>query len=276
MKFKHNKNKNTAFLYEVLLLEYSKTIITKDKILRNKILETLKKYFSKGTILNKEIKLFKVIKETENIDIISAEKIIQEAKKEYELIDKVKLNKDQTNLFWEIRKILNKQAFSSFIPSYKDLASISQIFNKDVSIKTRILLENEIIEKMSSKNIITEEITSIDGVVLKSFIKRFNEQYKFLLEEQKILLNKYIKSFTDNGLELKLFLNEEIARLKKELNDSLTIIEFKEDNIMLESAKKVLLMLESFSKENIDEKMITKVIKTQKLLSEIKQNDIKS
>ena len=47
----------------------------------------------------------------------------------------------------------------------------------------------------------------LDNLTYKTFVQKFNEKYgASLLEEQKNLLKKYITSFEDDGLELKIFL----------------------------------------------------------------------
>lgn len=270
MKFKHNKRKNSAFLYEVLIQELAKTVVSKDKNLRIQILKILKENFSKNTTIGKELKIFKAILNAKNVNELIGEKIINEAKKEYSLLDKEKLFKEQNELFFKIKKILNPQVFSNFIPNYKDLASISQIFNKDVSIKTRVLLETELIKKMSSNILKEDKMVPIDNIIMNSFVKKFNEKYQNLFEEQKKLLNKFITSFVDNGIDLKVFLNEEIARLKKELSQSMTAKELTEDKNMLENCNIVLKILEGLAGRKIDEEMISQVIKIQNLLREIK------
>ncbi len=270
MKFKHNKKKNSAFLYEVLILELAKTINKKDFNKRKAILETLKTYFSKNTLIGKELKIYKSIASTKNVDNLISEKILNEAKREYFLLDKEKLVNEQNKLTLKIKEVLGAEAFSNFVPNYKDLASISQIFNKELSIKTRVLLENDLVQKMSSDIVNEVKMVPVDNLIINNFVKKFNEQYSSLHEEQKKLLNKFITSFSDNGLELKVFLNEEIGRLKKELVNSLSIKEFVDDSNMSLNGKKVLSLLESFSNQNITESMVLQIIKVQNLIREIK------
>ena len=83
------------------------------------------------------------------------------------------------------------------------------------------------------------------------------------------LLNKYITSFTDNSLELKSYLNEELARLKKEAAKLPESEDVKGDEMVEERAKDLGKLLESFSNKKIDDKMIIKVLKIQSLLSEV-------
>ena len=108
------------------------------------------------------------------------------------------------------------------------------------------------------------------NIVFKSFVKRFNEEYgDKLLQEQKSLLNKFIASFDNNGVELKVYLNEEIGRLKKELKESFTKEEFQSDAQMLEGANKVLATLDSYQTIKPNKEMVEEVIKIQGLVREI-------
>jgi len=272
-KFKHKKNKNTAFLYEVLVLELTKAVLSKNKELQNKITSLLKESFSNKTIIGKELKFYKILCETDDVDVNSAEKILLEVKKEYAFLKQEKLKNEQSILFQKIKELLGPQVFLNFVPNYRSLASISQIFNQDVSLKTRVLLEKEIVENMSNEKILKEErqMLPIDNLVLKTFVGKFNEKYSLLHEEQKKLLSKYIASSINNGVELKLFLNEEIGRLKKEIKESEQLEEIKSDNEMFSKIKEVSAMLESFCKTIINEEMILKVANIQNLIREIRQ-----
>ena len=125
---------------------------------------------------------------------------------------------------------------------------------------------------MSSKQN-KEKMVPMDNIVYKSFVKRFNDEYSGkLLQEQKILLNKFIASFHNNGIELKSYLNEEIGRLKKELKKSFSKEEFITDSQMLENAKKVLKTLDSYQELKPDKAMVEEVIKIQGLVTEIQSN----
>jgi hypothetical protein len=271
-KFKHNKKRNSAFLYEVLIQELTKSILSKDKELQNKIVALVKESFSPNSMMYKELKLYRAITHTKNVNLLTAEKIINEVKIRHRELDKKILLSEQNKVARKIRKFLSDDAFSNFVPSYKDLASVAQIFNNKVSIKSKILLENELVDKMSSKQN-KEKMVPMDNIVYKSFVKRFNDEYSGkLLQEQKILLNKFIASFHNNGIELKSYLNEEIGRLKKELKKSFSKEEFITDSQMLENAKKVLKTLDSYQELKPDKAMVEEVIKIQGLVTEIQSN----
>ena len=76
-------------------------------------------------------------------------------------------------------------------------------------------------------------------------------------------------SFTDNGTELMVYLNEEIGRLKEAVSQSLTLDEIREDKDMIESTKKVIDRLDEFKERPIDKEMILDIFKVQNLVQEI-------
>lgn len=272
-KFKHNKKQNTAFLYEVLILELTKSILRNDVKNKKEILDLIKESFGVQTFLYRDLKLYHSLTKTKNVHPITAEKILAEVKRMKNEINKKELITEQTKLVRKIKKSMATEVMSNFVPNYKSFATITQIFNKEAPIKTRILLENEIIRQMvgTAKDAEKENLLPIDNIVYKTFAKKFNKEYKEeLLEEQKELLKKYINSFTDNGLDLKVFLNEEIARLKKEINKSLLIEEFVKDMQMQHKAKMVLSTLESYKKQKPEKEMVQQVMKIQSLVREIK------
>ena len=107
----------------------------------------------------------------------------------------------------------------------------------------------------------------IDNLVYKSFVKNFNEKYHGELNEsQKKLMTKFVTSFADGGLELKMFLNEEIGELKSDLREVGTKIQ-NED--LKGRISEVVLSLEGMAKEEITNGMVEKVLKVQQLKEEI-------
>lgn len=269
-KYKHNKKRNSAFLYEVLIQELTKAVMSKNDELKITVMSLIKEHFSANTLIYRELKLYRAITHTKDVNVSTAEKIMTEVKVRHKDLNKKTLLSEQNILARHIRKALSDETFSNFVPSYKDLASIAQIFNDKISIKSKVLLENELVDKMSSQKE-KEKMVPIDNIVFKSFVKKFNNEYSDkLLDEQKTLLSKFVASFHNNGIELKSYLNEEVGRLKAELKKSFLNEEFVGDAQMLSSAREVLKTLESYKNEKPDKIMVEKVIKIQGLVQEIR------
>ena len=171
----------------------------------------------------------------------------------------------------EINREISPEAFKTFIPNYKSLASIAQLFSSEVTIKSKVLLEQNLIELMSeTEDEKKEELLPIDNIVYNKFVERFNEKYgDSLLEEQKELISNYISSFADNGLSLKVYLNEEIGRLKTELAAAMTKSALVEDTEMTNKAKRVLDLLQEADQVQIDTPFVEKIAKIQGLIKEL-------
>jgi len=271
-KFKHNKKRNTAFLYESLIIELTKAILINDKEKQFQIKTMVKEGFNNSSMMRNDLKIYQAINETSNVEKEIAQRILTEAKKQKEQIDKKQLFNEQNKIIAQINKFLPKSFFSNFVPNYKNLASIAQIFNDTVSIKSRVLLESEVIEKMIEKDC-DQEMLPIDSLTYKIFIEKFNHQYgDKLLEEQKTLLEKYITSFENNGLELKIYLNEEVGRLRDEVEGCFSRSLIKDDEKMQHKINEVISTLDDFKSREPTEQMLMKIISIQSLVKEIHAN----
>ena len=256
---KHNKKRNT---FETLVKEITAAIIKNDHERKDKAVSIVKKHFKPGSALRQHLNCYKSLYENQGLPTHLCEKIIKEANIASRLIDPHGLFKQQTELINDINKELDPTVFNNFVPNYKTLATIDQIFNLKTAPKTKVMLENKIIEDMSKqKN--ESDASVVDSLTLTTFINKFNEKYSDdLLEEQKELLNYYITSFVDNAVELKMFLNEELTRLKKEI-DSLP------DDKLNGKAEQINEKLNSFHATEINETTLLTVLKTQQLVKEL-------
>ena len=272
MKLKHNKRRNTAFLYEVLVKELTRSKIQITTKKKQFVVKALKEFFNKNSALGKELEIYKTLNETFALREKDAEKLLSEIKKMYKsTLNPEGIYSAQSKLISKINKNISPNAFSNFVPSYKSLASIFQIFNENTPIKSRILMERQIIKRMTSKKQeLEKQNTQVSNTTMKIFAKKFNNAYGELFGEQKELLSKFISSFKDNCLELKMFLNEEIARLKKEVTNSMELEEIKNDSDMVSKSENVLKLLENLKGQYITENILVKVLKVQKLINEIK------
>tara|TARA_Y100000034_G_scaffold63059_1_gene76325 strand:- start:848 stop:1678 length:831 start_codon:yes stop_codon:yes gene_type:complete len=274
MKNKHNKKRNTAFLYEVLIREMTRAVVAKDKHAKILVTDIIKNYFKKNTCLYEELQLYKALTETTDLNDKISERLLLEVKASRVKLNEKKLFNEQTRLITKINNSFNSSVFSSFIPNYKSLATVYQIFNCSVSIKDKVFLEQLVLNNMQSKTIKEEDtLDNIDNLVFKTFIKKFNKSYgEILTEGQKQLVTNYIFSFSDNGVGLKSYLNEEIGRLREIVKGSLTLGEITKDSDMVKKTNKVLEFLDSFKEKQLTENDIEKLLNIQSLADEV-QND---
>ena len=238
MRIKHNKKRNTAFVYEALIVEATISILKKKSERHNKVLNIIKKHFKSDSALKKDLECYRSLYREQNLQPETSKRIIREARLQRALINSEDLFNEQTALIHDINKSLGSSIFNNFVPNYKSLATIAQIFSVKTSPKNQIILENTIVEEMRLHKI-TKQSEEIDNITYMKFVEKFNEKYDSqLLSEQKQLLMYYVSSFADNALSLKIFLNEEINRLKTQLNLSLGVDEIKNDQNMISKTKK--------------------------------------
>jgi hypothetical protein len=275
MTNKHNKKRNTGFIYEVLVREVVKQSLEEDNNKRDLVVSLLKKHFNKSSLLYKDLVYYKTLAETKNTTEKLATRLLKETLTMRESLNRNQLFKEQSSVISQINKNISKSVFSNFVPSYKFLASIGQLFNDDLKPKAKVLLEEQIIEGMTVEELAAKDKKIvINNSIINSFVKRFNNAYgDKLLAEQKTLINKFIKSFTDDGLEFKIYLDREINRLLEEVKKNHNDGEFSVDLGMKEKYNKVVDFLESSNERPLNESFILKITQVQQLIKEINSHD---
>ena len=273
MKFRHNKKRNSAFVYEALVREATVAIMKNDPQRKDAAIQLIKKHFKNGTLLKKDLDCYRSLYKNQQLDQLTCEKILKETKLHKHMIDPNGLFKQQSDLIRDVNTELSPAVFNNFVPNYKTLATIAQIFSHKTSPKDQVILENSIVGNMGE--VVVEQIieSPMDNILYKTFLKKFNSKYnQDLLKEQKELLGYYISSFMDNSLQLKMFLNEEIERLKAKLKAASSIDEIRNDEEMLRKTHRVVERLDSYSKETINDEVLMTVMRTQALVKEIYSN----
>jgi len=273
-KTKHNKKRNTAFLYEALVREMTKAVVSQNKERKNNIVDILKESFSSNKVLGRELKLYQAILESTDLDDVTAEKLLYKIREAYSELDEQEIYDAQSAVINRINKEIGSDVYNNFVPNYKSIATVSQLFGADstaVGIKRGVILEQQVLKTLTA-NIVEEsktEMKPIDNIVFKTFTSKFNETYgDDLLSEQKELLNRYILSFSSD-IDMKIYLNEELGRLHGALQQALATDEIKSDSSMTESTNSVINMIEEFRDTPVDKSLVEKVLKIQNLVHEI-------
>ena len=96
MKLKHNKKRNKAFLYESLVSELTKAVLSKNTERKATITSHIKEHYKKGEILAQDLECYRSLSETDSFEPFTAEKLICEIRNIRSLIVKKKLFRRQT------------------------------------------------------------------------------------------------------------------------------------------------------------------------------------
>jgi hypothetical protein len=265
---KHNKKRNTAFLYECLIKEITKAVVRKDEARKQTIINIVKEHFSKGMPLWEDLQLYKQLQETKGLNKDLAIRYVTEVKKDWESLNRKDIFNQQTHLIKKINESLGSDVFGNFVENYRNLATIGHFFNSSSdNARNRLISEDRVknlvmIKENKQKD---KDILHIDKLTYNTFVTKFNETYQHTLrKEQRQLLTNYITSFSDNGLGLKSFMNEELGRLKDEIK-SISNTEYKE------KLGKINEKIESYSKTPLTEDIVKEVFYIQDLIAEIKK-----
>jgi tellurite resistance protein len=269
MKNRHNKKRNTAFVFEALSREATVAIIKGDAKRKEKVVSIVRKHFTGDSLLKKDLECYRSLYENQDLDEQTSQKILEAVKVSKRLIDPDGLFKQQTEIINDINKELTPATFNNFVPNYKSLATIAKMFNTN-SPKESVILESRVVNGMLGK-IETPTMQPIDSITFTTFTNKFNSKYSdTLLQEQKQLLNHYISSFGSDDLESKIYLNRELTRLKESLEKATEVEEVANDPEMIKKTKLVKERLQNLSSATtLNEATLFTILKTQELVKEI-------
>jgi len=269
---KHNKKRNTAFLYECLIKQLTASIVRSDESTKQKIINIVKENFNKGTVLHEDLQLYKQLLESKSHPI-EATRFLLEIRRDWESLSRKKVFNAQTILIKKINESFTPDFFASFVDNYRELATVGSFLqSSNLKAKQRIVAEDRMFAMVTEEELPTKEIKHVDNLTYNTFVNKFNESYKDALrDEQRILLTNFITSFSDNGLGLKCFMNEELGRLKKEMTSLIEADNVSE--IYKQRGQKVLNKLDTFSRTPVNEEMVKDVFYIQDLIVEFNKNE---
>ena len=270
---KLNKKRNTAFLYECLLKELTKAVVRNQDNRKQKIVKIIKENFRKGTPLKNDLDVYRSVLESKKMSKEFAVRFLSETKKDFEALDRKAIFNQQTKLIKQINETLSPDAFANFISNYKDINSAGAYFSSKLKAKSRLLVESRLVSLLTNEKQTIKEMKHVDNLTYSTFVKKFNNTYgNSLRQEQKDLLMNYVVSFSDNGLGLKAFLNEEISRLKNELGKCTKKPKIYENDAFLAKTEQVLEQLNGYSKKPISESIVKEIFYIQDLVEEVNKN----
>ena len=269
MKINHNKKRNTAFIFEVLVQELTKSSIKEDHNRKNLIVGILKEFYSKNKILKQELEIYKSFEDISSKDNVLVDKILQEAKKQFVSLNRQQVFKEQSKIINIINKTLGQESWKNYIASYKKLATINQALTQDKNPKRQVLAEQKLVQMLLTTDTENIKLPKINNLAMSAFIQKFNEKYTSVLsEQQKIFLSKYINSNDDNNLELKTYLYQEVENINNFLNENKN--RFGQE--ISEKIKKVLAKVDGYKTQKFSDEIVFEVFRIQSLVSELQNH----
>ena len=265
----HNKKRNTALMYEVLIGELTQAIVNKNVSRKSTVVGLLREYFGKTKILRQELEIYKSFESTTALSEKIAEKLILEAKRQYLGLDRERVFKEQSRLIKKVNEEVSPKVWTNFVPNFRKYATINQVLQSTAAPRKQVLLEKKLLGQITNPDSpLRPKFPKINNLTIKTFISKFNEEYiDKLNESQRDLLNKYVLSCTDSGLEFKMYLYEEIDKLKKTLIESRSL----QATPVQKKIDLVLERISSYNKTKVDKNMLLEIIKIQSLSEELER-----
>lgn len=271
----HNKKRNVGVIYEILVKYIAECMVEKRDSERKIASRIIKKYYSPGTELFKEYRLFKSLIETTVSSSSVAGSILLEAKRASRNLNLKQLDKEKSNLIREINYQLDANSiYGMRVDEYRIYATVQTALNewrKDVPDNLQRLAEYEdkivnwLTESKGSTSPWFDDKKDVDSFVVKIMAEKFNERYSSSLEEdQKRLLKKYV--FSDNKSVVR---DEMVALTEKairELDSYKTDSQYVMDKISHVKAK---IMEQDFAKVN--DKTVEKSLTLLSMMNQLKK-----
>ena len=276
MKQKHSKYKNTGILFELLTRQLTSDTITGNQ---SKSLSFLKKHFHSKTELFKEYKIYHTLATQKYNKDSQATMLIETLIKTHEKLNKSQLRREKYNLIKEIKENYDiTNFFNSKINNYKVMASIFNLLENIKAspqsiVNSKVTLLEHITKQKSkkNKNVVLEGYNNQDKntrlLTYKVLLEKFNNKYINLADNQKLLLKEYVNNVT-NSPSLKLYINEEIKKVKKDLIKYSKKVEDKVIAIKLNETKDLIKPL--CKKSNVHDDNVSNLLNYYELINELK------
>ena len=109
MKNRHNKKRNTAFVYEALIKEATAAVLKGDHGQKQKVVNVIKKYFNSNCILSKDLDCYRSLYEANGLSEKDSRRLIEAATADKRMIDPTGLFQITKHLQLSINYFLLKQ-----------------------------------------------------------------------------------------------------------------------------------------------------------------------
>ena len=230
MKIKHSKFRNTGLIYELLVKQIAADTLSKHT---SPALEILKEFFTGGSMIGKELKLYEYILKNRNLSDVKAETVVSTITEISRKLNQKKLREEKYRLISLIKENYSVEEFFGIqVRDYKPLAAMyclleaqntDTLVNPDFLINKLTIIEHLTSSKMAKetvKDTLIEEYSKYEKdlrlLTYKILLEKFNNNYKDLLPEQKNILKEFITS-VNSTTRLRNIVNEEILKIKTEV-----------------------------------------------------------
>lgn len=276
---KHSKFKNTGVLFELLVRQVASDTLNNSD---SKAIPLIKKYFANSTELAKELSLYQTLVKEKFTREDKASNLIEAVLAAKTKLNQSVLNRQKYNLIKEIKSnYVLEDFFKSKVNNYKTLAAVYKLFEYTVADNPVEIVNNKYtivehitrkdVKKVSKINEMSDFVKQDKDVRLLSYkilVDKFNDKYSKLNEGQKSLLRNYINSVSE-GIELKEFIDTEVAKLQKDLKS--LAVKIDDTVVKIKLTEVTNLLKEVKSAKSIKDNHILSLLRYHELIKELKK-----
>lgn len=282
MKIKHSKYKNTGLIFELLVKQIAADTLNKEE---SPAISIIREYFANRSTLAKEYKMYGLVMKANGVAQRKAEAIVSTVTEISRKLDQKILKTQKYKLISEIKKHYNLEEFFSIqVRDYKPLAALYCLLeaqNNADMVDPQYLVDNKltILEHLTAKkqnedsvkDTLIEEYSKYDKdlrlLTFKILLEKFNDNYKTLLPSQKYILKEFITSVNSKA-RLRNIVNEELAKIAKEVENLSTKVKDDVVKIKLEEVSKAIVPLKKT--EAISDSHLVNLMQYYDLVNELK------
>lgn len=283
MKIKHSKFRNTGLIYELLMKQIAADTLENRP---SPAIKILKKFYSGKSFLAKENKLYEYISKNKGIGREKAETVLSTITEISRKLDQASLKNQKYELISEIKKSYDlNHFFSAKVRDYKPFAALyclleaqnnSELVDPQVFVDNKSTILEHLTEKSQDEDKVRQSLIEEYGtyekdlklLTYKILLEKFNKKYENLLPEQKNILKEFITS-VDSTSKLREFVNEELTKVKVEINNLVPMVL---DDIVRIKLKEVANNITPFSKkEKVDDDTLALLMQYYELIKEIRE-----
>jgi len=264
-KIKHSKFKNPAIIFELLVKKITSELLSNKE---SEAVGILRRNFT-NTELGKEYRLYETLFKNKHLSEARANTILETVLDSHKKLNKTRLKKDKYNIIKEIKEKYNiEEFFKTQLSMYKTYASLyvlteaysdNNFINPDKIIHSKITLLEQLTTKKVNENTVKEdvmdELTKSDKetriLTQHILLEKFNEKYKNLSSNQKLVLKEFINS-VDNKPYLKEFYNTKVNEIQSHLKSHISKTKDSILKIKLEEVSKYIVELDKKAKISDD------------------------
>ena len=264
-KIKHSKFKNPAIIFELLVKKITSELLSNKE---SEAVGILRRNFT-NTELGKEYRLYETLFKNKHLSEARANTILETVLDSHKKLNKTRLKKDKYNVIKEIKEKYNiEDFFKTQLSMYKTYASLyvlteaysdNNFINPDKIIHSKITLLEQLTTKKVNENTVKEDV--MDELIKSDketriltqhiLLEKFNEKYKNLSSNQKLVLKEFINS-VDNKPYLKEFYNGKVNEIQIQLKSHTSKTKDPILKIKLEEVSKYIVELDKKTKINDD------------------------